>query len=241
MRVLVTRPEPAATRTAERLRALGHEPVVMPLSVAKRFPERVAEALQSNLAGIMVTSAEAIRTLAETDPAERAWTRLPLFAVGEATAATARDAGFGTVFAGAGDGTSLARLVEEQSEVWSGTNRPLLYLAGTPRSPSLETALEQARVPFRICECYRMEFSNPTHEMQVRTLTNPIPDAVLHYSKESLRRFLALSLIEERSDLLAQIVPVCMSATVVEELPPAIRNRARIASEPNEDSILSLL
>ncbi|MCL6707371.1 uroporphyrinogen-III synthase [Pseudomonas sp. R2.Fl] len=241
MRVLVTRPEPAATRTAERLRALGHEPVVMPLSVARRFPQRATEALEADLSGIVVTSAEAIRTLAEIDSAERAWTRLPLFAVGEATAAAARDAGFETVVTGAGDGASLARLIEERSDMWSGANRPLLYLTGTPRSLSLETALEQTSVPFRICECYRMEFSHPSRDTQARALTDPIPDAVLHYSTESLRRFLGLSLIEERPDLLTQIVPVCMSATVAEHLPPAIRNRARIAPQPTEDSLLSLL
>lgn len=240
MRVLVTRPEPAATRTAERLRQLGHDPVVLPLSVARRFPADAGKALDADIAGIVVTSAEAIRTLAET-VAPRPWTRLPLFAVGAATAASARDLGFETIVVAEGDGASLARLIEERRDLWHGTGLPLLYLAGRPRSSTLEFALGEANVPFRTFECYRMEFSDPLHKAQIEALTDPVPDAVLHYSTESLRRFLNLSLIRKRPDLLMRIIPVCMSPTIAEHLPPAVRGRARIARQPNEDVLLSLL
>lgn len=241
MRVLVTRPEPAATRTAERLRQLGHDPVVMPLSVARRFPAKASEALASNIAGIVVTSAEAIRTLAEIESATRPWTRLPLFAVGEATATAARDLGFEAIAVAEGDGASLARLITERREVWHGVDVPLLYLAGTPRSPTLETTLRDSDVPFRTCECYRMEFADPSRKTQVEALTDPVPDVVLHYSTESLRRFLNLSLIGETPDLLMRIIPVCMSLKVAEHLPAAARDSARIAWQPNEDALLSLL
>ena len=43
-RVLVTRPEPGASRTATRLRAAGHVPVVLPLSEVRPAPPARIEA-----------------------------------------------------------------------------------------------------------------------------------------------------------------------------------------------------
>jgi uroporphyrinogen-III synthase len=87
-RVLITRPQPGAADTAERLRALGHEPVVAPLFEvrAKEWspPAAMPEA-------VMLTSAAAAR---EGGPAMAPYLGLPCFCVGARTAAAAQDAGF---------------------------------------------------------------------------------------------------------------------------------------------------
>jgi uroporphyrinogen-III synthase len=86
-RVLITRPQPGAAETADRLRALGHEPLVVPLFVvaAKEWaPPPITEA-------IMLTSAAAAR---EGGPAMAPFLGLPCFCVGARTAAAARNAGF---------------------------------------------------------------------------------------------------------------------------------------------------
>ena len=87
-RVLITRPQPGAAETADRLRALGHEPVVAPLFEvrAKEWspPAAMPEA-------VMLTSAAAAR---EGGPAMAPYLGLPCFCVGARTAAAAQDAGF---------------------------------------------------------------------------------------------------------------------------------------------------
>ncbi|WBX84840.1 uroporphyrinogen-III synthase [Sphingosinicella microcystinivorans] len=87
-RVLITRPQPGAAETAARLRALGHEPVVVPLfEVAARDwtpPAAMPDA-------VMLTSAAAAR---EGGAAMAPFLGLPCFCVGERTAAAARSAGF---------------------------------------------------------------------------------------------------------------------------------------------------
>ena len=63
MRVLVTRPEPGASRTAARLSALGHEAVVVPLFAARRLAWEMPEAFGA----VAFTSANGVRFGAGSD------------------------------------------------------------------------------------------------------------------------------------------------------------------------------
>jgi uroporphyrinogen-III synthase len=102
-RVLVTRPEPGAARTAEALRAAGWQPLLAPmLEIARRGPVLpVPGAVQA----VLVTSANALPAF------DAAWHRKPLLAVGAATAAAARAQGFAVVESAEGDALALAALV----------------------------------------------------------------------------------------------------------------------------------
>ncbi len=104
-RVWVTRAEPGATRTAERLRAAGFEPVVDPLLETRDLAAGPIDL--SEVGALAFTSANAIAAFARRS-AERA---LPAYAVGEATAAAARAAGFTDAGVGAADSAVLARLI----------------------------------------------------------------------------------------------------------------------------------
>src|SRR5690348_11361581 len=87
--VLVTRPEPGAGETAARLIALGFSPVLAPLLEVR--PRHVAIPPSELVQAILVTSGSAIPGLPESHR------RLPLFAVGAATARRAEAAGFTNV------------------------------------------------------------------------------------------------------------------------------------------------
>src|SRR5262245_45808721 len=93
MRLIVTRPEPDATRTAEALIRLGHVAILSPmLDVANE--SRVAVP-QERFQAVLVTSINAVRTLAGIS--DRApITGIPIFAVGDRTALEAKRAGFAT-------------------------------------------------------------------------------------------------------------------------------------------------
>lgn len=118
-RLLILRPEPGAAATAARATARGFEVAVAPLfdivAVAWTPPEASA------FDAVMLTSANAVR---HAGPALTAYSRLPLYAVGAATAVAARAAGFADVAAGDRDASALlARIAAD------GAGR-LLHLAG---------------------------------------------------------------------------------------------------------------
>lgn len=99
--LLVLRPEPGASATAMTARAMGCEVVVAPLfkirPLAWEMPARKPWAL-------LMTSANAARSggNALTDLMD-----LPVYAVGEATAAAARQVGFARIVTGDGDAAAI--------------------------------------------------------------------------------------------------------------------------------------
>jgi uroporphyrinogen-III synthase len=101
-KIWITRAQPAAEATAERVRALGHEAVVAPLLTVQNL-EDVAIDL-AGAAALAFTSANGVRAFAERS-GERA---LKVFAVGAATAQAARQAGFRSVLSADGDVAALA-------------------------------------------------------------------------------------------------------------------------------------
>ncbi len=100
-RILVLRPEPGASATAARARAMGLEPVVAPLFTIKPLEWEAPD--PARVDAILLTSANAAR---EAGPKLAAYAALPCHAVGEATAAAARQAGFADVRAGPSDGAA---------------------------------------------------------------------------------------------------------------------------------------
>ncbi len=127
-RLWVTRAQPQAEATARRLAALGWTPVIAPVLVLTPL------AAAPDLAGVEAlafTSQAAVQAFAATTP-ERG---LPVFAVGEATAAAGRRAGFAqvTVPAPAAGAEALAALIAQA--------RPALVLNPTARHPAVDLAV----------------------------------------------------------------------------------------------------
>src|SRR3954453_8450379 len=88
-RVLVLRPEPGATATVEKARALGLRAAAIPLFTIEPVQWEAADA--GSFDGLLLTSANAVTFGGEALHSLRA---LKVYAVGEATAEAARDAGF---------------------------------------------------------------------------------------------------------------------------------------------------
>lgn len=108
-RLVVLRPEPGATATCNAARALGLDPVSLPLfriaPVAWDAPD------PAEFDGLLLTSANAVLHAGAELQRVRG---LPAFTVGQATAAAARDAGLSVSFIGAeGVDDLLARLDPE--------------------------------------------------------------------------------------------------------------------------------
>lgn len=116
--IVVLRPEPGARATVAAARAIGLTAVAAPLSTVCAMPWRLPDELPD---AVLMTSANAARC---GGAGLAALVALPLYAVGAATAAAARAAGFSRIVAGAGD---VDAIVARAGGDGVGT---LLHLAG---------------------------------------------------------------------------------------------------------------
>lgn len=119
--IAILRPQPGNATTAQAVRALGLEAVESPLFAVQPLPWSPPPA--GAFDALLLTSANAVR---HGGPGLRSLRSLPVIAVGAATAAAARDAGFDIAHIG-------TRGVAALLDAASGCNR-LLWLAGRERT-----------------------------------------------------------------------------------------------------------
>lgn len=122
--LLVLRPEPGASATADRARALGLEAIVRPLF--RIIPRAWHVPDPADFDCLVLTSANAIRCGGADLTRYRA---LPVFTVGTATASAARKAGFEHVAATDADAAAVFAYLHDH-----GHSRPL-HLTGEDRTP----------------------------------------------------------------------------------------------------------
>ncbi|MGK6313280.1 uroporphyrinogen-III synthase [Neorhizobium sp. DT-125] len=236
MRVLVTRPDVSAQRTAEKLRSLGQEPVLLPLTRAVHHPGAAELALKQPHAALAITSAEAVRVLASLGERLAQHLGETLYAVGEATARAAAESGFRHIRTGPGTGAELAGLVASEAPALAP---PLLYLAGKPRSPKFEDGLRAEKIPFATAEIYEMTPIAYDEGALRQALLDPPADAALLYSRESATLF--FELVAPHASALALIRILCLSDNVAEAVPQDFHRNIKIADHPDEDGLLALL
>jgi uroporphyrinogen-III synthase len=235
MRVLVTRPLHSGERTAERLRAMGHEPLLLPLLHPVHDVSAALVGLARTAGVIAVTSGEAIRAIAARKDALASHFQRPLFAVGEATAKEAKAAGFRSVVASSGSGADLADTIA------SLARDPVLYLAGFPRAETFEARGREIGLTIVVAECYRME-RRPIDAAWLQTiLAEQRPASILFYSRQTAESFFDLAGMRTHPDKIAGIRLLCLSAAVAAAVPAPLRENIAIAEMPEERSLLSLL
>lgn len=216
-------------RTAERLRALGHAPLVAPLlQVEPTGDPPPTEPFDA----ILLTSPNAVPGLARLDAAAKS---RPVFAVGERAGVLAREAGFSDVRYGATDGAALAAWVQQTLP----PSCALLHIAGRDRKSEPHASLAAAGHRVTVWTAYAAVAAAGLPSAVEAALSAGEIGAVLHYSRRSaaiLRRLVESAGMLERLDAVAQI---CLSRDVAEALPGALR--VVIAPSPSEDAMLAAL
>jgi uroporphyrinogen-III synthase len=178
MRVLVTRPMEDAERTADALRAAGHEPVVAPIFAIRPLPHRIPAGVEAFAA----TSANALRQARF----EAGHLAISVFAVGDATAAAARQLGFTDVRSADGDAGDLARLLAGTLPAGASVG----YLAGKQRRDEALQRLEGVTIV--IVETYENAALGALPDAIRGALESSRVDAVLHFSARSIEIFAKL-------------------------------------------------
>tara|TARA_R110002012_G_scaffold27229_7_gene87587 strand:- start:6209 stop:6973 length:765 start_codon:yes stop_codon:yes gene_type:complete len=250
VRVLVTRPQPGADRTAARLSQLGHEAVVMPLFEASVTASMDDLPTATEIGGLIATSARAFDMFGNQSVSESGYSGITVYAVGAATAQAARDAGFAHVHEGGGTAEALLQeLVCDLATVSSGADRtcspdsatPLIYLAGVPRTPMIEAGLSAHQVSHRVVECYKMNKISYSTDIVKTDILSPAPDVVLIYSANAARAFCELASTGSFDEVIESAHFLCLSAPIAAELPLGWQPRVTVAKRPDKDSLLALL
>jgi uroporphyrinogen-III synthase len=238
MAVLVTRPYPDCESTAAALRARGLEALLAPVL---RF-ETVAlpAGFDADVSAVLVTSANALRAV-EPQLKGHPLLKLPLFAVGEHTAAVARRAGFAKVSSADGDAAALRDLVVASFKSRRAKAGPLLHLAGetTARDLTAELGARGFEVTSRVV--YRMV---PVHRLPdevCAAFAGGRVEAVLHYSARSAQAFLHAARADGIEVSALSTAQCCISTTVAQVLREAGAARVMVASAPNETALLAAL
>lgn len=231
-RVLVVRPEPGATETARRLEDLGFEPVKLPLQQTRDLAVRI-DAIPGATA-VAVTSANALRHA----PPEllRRLSRLPCFAVGEATAAAARTAGFVEIVDGKGDAGGLAGVIVAAR--LAGT---VVYLCGKVRRQDFELALASNGVAVHAVEIYDTVVLNHGSTEVLNAMSSAPADYALVHSANAAESLAGLMSRPELSGLFEKSTLVCISSRVANAFGGHPAGKIMVADEPNEEALLALL
>ena len=226
MRVLVTRPREQAEATARRLEALGHEALVAPLlTVAATGEPPPSGPFQA----LVVTSANAVPALAGFGKA------LPVFAVGERTAALVRAAGFAAV-AAAADATRLAPIARS-----APPRARLLHVAGRDHKPEPRASLEAAGFPVVTWIAYEAVAARELPASMAAALSAGTLDAAVQYSRRTATAALSLTRAAGLQDSFLGLAHACLSEDVAEPLREQGALRLIVAEGPDEASLFAAL
>ncbi|HET9904402.1 MAG TPA: uroporphyrinogen-III synthase [Xanthobacteraceae bacterium] len=234
MRLLVTRPEPDAARTATALQNRGHQVLLAPLL---RMQPTEARFGLGPFAGVLATSANALRAIAAHRKREELL-GLVLVTVGQRTAQAGREIGFRDVRSADGDARDLVALA---AAVFRGTTRPLLYLAGEDQAADLSGLLGARGFKVRTAITYKAEAVKAFPDSALAALAEERVDGVLHYSRRTAETYVQCA---DAADIRrAAMAPVhyCLSREIAAALQAGGARSLRVAERPDEPALFRLL
>lgn len=231
-KVLVTRPQPDAEDTAARLRALGLEPIVAPLLEMQLRTVELPDA--STFAALVLTSANALRALEQQGTLDR-YVHLPVFTVGDRTAAHARDAGFENVTSADGGFEDLVTLLTGQQ-----INGPIFYPVGVHVAHDLADALKPAGLDVQPLPVYDMQPVDALPDAVAADIESGALSAVLHYSRRTAEIFCRLAAERLAPTARGGLTMLCLSENVAAPLMENRYPRINLADYPSEEAMMAV-
>ena len=229
-RVLVTRSEPGASETAQRLAALGFQPAVEPVFEIEPIEDVALPAFDA----LAFTSANGVRVFARLNPRRE----VPVFCVGTRTAEAAREAGFGDARSADGDVSALARLIS----VGLPPGARLLHSGNEESRGDLAGQLGAQGVAGSFAATFRAApAKSPGPVLAAHLKGEPSFDAVLIHSPRAAK--ILSGFLKADSATVRTHAPVHVAA-ISEAAAEALRPwalRVEIALQPNEEALLQAL
>jgi uroporphyrinogen-III synthase len=234
VRFIVTRPEHDAAAVAATLEGAGHQVVLAPLLA---IVGRSAVIPQRDYQVVLVTSANGARALAG-HPDRKRLKGVEVHAVGPASAAAARAAGFGVRQAG-GDVGALIAAARRNLDPAKG---PLLYVSGATVSGDLEGALRAAGFAVDRVVLYAAEPVTTLPKAAAAALAEGRSgDGVLLYSPRTAEIWVRLVTVAGLGAAAAKLRHLCLSQNVAVRVRAALPGApVPVADRPDEDAMVAL-
>lgn len=234
MRVLITRAEPAASRTAALIEKSGHEAVKLPLFEVQ---DTNIEIPKGNFSGYIFTSGNAISILEK-----RGWKPenpdAPVFCVGEKTAQSAKKLGFSKISYAQGGASKLMPQIIETNLV---SPKNILYFTTPDRSFDVSGYLADYEIDVKNLDIYQaLEVEGLGNNLD-RIFTKSSPEFILCYSKRSgdvLARMLKAQNLENK---LSNSHLITISDQAIGELETFFWNETSVPPVANEQAMLHIL
>jgi uroporphyrinogen-III synthase len=235
MRLLVTRPEPDALKLRAALEQHGYQATVEPL-LSVSFDDGEDFDLDG-VQALIATSRYALRAL-RAHPLRAAARKLPLFAVGRATATEGRALGFETVITGAGRVEELIAHVVAVTDPAAGL---MLHLAGDTLAGDLKADLESHG--FRVLQrvVYRMRPANALGEDTIEQLASGEIDGVILMSPRTAAVYASLMRKHGLTALARRLTHFCLSSQIAQRLKPLGDTPVQVAEAPRLEEVLALI
>jgi uroporphyrinogen-III synthase len=228
--VLVTRPEPGASATAARLSALGFTPLRAPLLRVQTFARSLPA--PETIRAVLVASKQALPALPDL------YHGLPLYAVGDATAAAASAMGFLHVRSAAGRAEDLAALV---IDTLPKDGLPLLLATGLNQGDRLKAILQASGFMVLKEEVYAAHSVTSLPEAMQRHLSSGQKGWILLFSRETALCLARLVRADNLSSGFAHLSLAAISRPVAEAVGALPWAEMRVAEQPTETAVLALL
>jgi len=232
MTLLVTRPGDDGIKLANLLRDRGFD-VIRDAMLTIEMDSTV----EPNLAGVqavLATSANGIRALSARSENRN----LPMLAVGDATAALAREMGFINVRSASGDVESLAALAMAQFDKQNGA---LYHPAGSKVAGNLSEILLQNGFDYRRDILYRAEKHTSLNSATVQQLQSGLIAGALFYSPRTMKTFCELLINEKLSTTVQTVTAYCLSPAVASKSGDIKWGAIKTCSHPDQKSMLELI
>ncbi|MDO8607829.1 MAG: uroporphyrinogen-III synthase [Phaeospirillum sp.] len=228
----MTRPREDSAAVARALAERGFEIMIEPLLDIEPIADAVVDA--DGAQAILATSANGIRALARLHP-DRA---LPVWTVGDASAAVARTLGYDRVHSAGGDVESLAALVAASVDPARGV---LLHAAGTVNAGDLAGRLGALGFQVRRQVLYRAVTAGALSPELRAALGRGAIDLALFFSPRTAATFARLIAAAGLDEMLVRVAAYGLSVNVTAELANLPWAALRRAAEPTQAALFAAL
>ena len=232
-KILITRAEPAASRTEFELSRQGHTAVKLPIFKVKDTGKPVP---QIGFSGLIFTSRNAVDTLYN-----RGWSvensDVPVFCVGENTAKAAAVFGFNDIQTGNGTAKSLAELI---AKFGLPANSRLLYPAASDHRFDFGLALKPHDLLIETLEIYEIRKLLPSKLELEKVFEQAAGGAALIYSARSAAHLSDLVKLNGLESSLSSLTCIAISGAATEPVNVFPWRKIVIAPSPDESTMIQL-
>lgn len=230
--LLITRPEQDAVAFAEAACLAGFVPVFEPL--LKIVPLPAPAIPLDNIQALVFTSANGVRMFARAYGAVNA----PVFAVGDATARLAADAGFQMIESAGGDVDALTGLIRMRLEPDAGL---IIHAAGETIAGDLAGTLAASGFEVIRAALYKAEKAKSLSKPLIGRINAGEIDHAAFFSPRTAVAFVRLSKLAGVEAKLARVAATALSRNVATALADLPWRTVHVAPEPTQNALLANL